>query len=329
MSSYPADKPKKSAEPPKETAETNSIEKMGKAVALVSAIIGITISGNNFLISRAKDSSDRYAAFRTAVLSEEKSWKELYDEYLKTFEKEQLENEQLRQKKLFALQAIAARDIASFREFDVEDSEREAAFKRVALTRSALLNALSDNRTSDPATADALRRRTFAAEQSIAAKAPEVATGATAPAAGPGDAAMLALPASETLSRDTPKGWAVDVFWCAEDNAQANYAAARSLGTAFASFANAGRPLAAGVTLGRVQIERADAAAWASMGANPGRYVVRDDGAGEEQAAEAILNLVNDPASNTQRFTRGLSGGKPTPWYLSVWICPGPIAATA
>lgn len=329
MASYPADKPKKTAEPPKESAETGSIEKMGKAVALISAIIGITISANNFLISRAKDSSDRYAAFRTAVLSEEKSWKELYDEYLKTFEKEQLENEQLRQKKLFALQAIAARDIASFREFEVEDSEREAALKRVALTRSALLNALSDSRTSDPATADALRRRTFAAEQSLAAKAPEATAGAAVPTAGSAGTAMDALPARETLSRDTPKGWAVDVFWCSEGNAQANHAAARALGTAFASFANAGRPLAAGVTLGRVQVERADAATWAAIGLAPGRYVVRDKGAGEEQAAEAILSLVNDPASNTQRFTRGLSGGKPTPWYLSVWICPAPVATTA
>lgn len=303
----------------KETAETsNSVEKMGKFVALVSAIIGITISANNLLISRAKDSSDRYAAFRTAVMNEEKSWKELYDEYLKTFEKEQLENEQLRQKKLFALQAIAARDIASFREFDVDDGERDAALKRVALTRTALLNALSDNKTSDPATADALRRRTFAAEQSIAAKS---ATAQIEAAASPSGAAAAALPGSETLSRDTPKGWAIDIFWC-EDSGQPGYTAAHTLGTAFASFANAGRPLAPGVTLGRVQVQRADAATWRAIGLAPGRYVVRDDGAGEEQAAEAVLNLVNDPASNSQRFTRGLSRGKPTPWYVSVWICP-------
>ncbi|NIJ22250.1 hypothetical protein FHS95_003965 [Sphingomonas naasensis] len=302
----------------------NNIEKMGKFVALVSAIIGVTISGNNFLISRAKDSSDRYTAFRTAVSSEEKSWKDLYDEYLKTFEKEQLENETLRQKKLFALQAIAARDIASFREFDIDDREREAAIRRVSLTRTALLNALSDNRTSDPATADALRRRTFAAEQSLAAKAAPP----PAAAASPTGTALAALPAIETLSRDTPKGWAIDVFWC-EDGGQTSYTTAHTLGTAFASFANAGRPLAPGVSLGRVQVQRADARMWQTIGIARGRYVVRDNGAGEEQAAEAVLNLINDPASDSPRFSRGLSTGKPTPWYLSVWICPPAGAVTA
>ena len=117
MASYPADKPKHAAEPPKETAESSTRDKMSWAIGILGAIIGIAISVHGCTITQSKESSDRYAAFRTAVLTEEKSWKDLYDEYLKTFEKEQLENAPLRQNKLFALQAIAARDIASFQEF--------------------------------------------------------------------------------------------------------------------------------------------------------------------------------------------------------------------
>ncbi len=300
---------------PQEHPAVNPVESIGKIVALISAIVGVTISANTLLSSCSKERADNYAAFRTAVSSEEKSWQDLYDNYLKTFEKEQFDNAELRKRKLFAFQAIAVREIASFAEFDVADAEREAARKRIGLTRDALLSSLADNATSDAQTAAALRQRTFTAERA----ATEAAGVSTTPSPG---ASETPAPASQTLAKETGAGWAVDVFWCDGAMAERNQTAAAALANAFASFSRANRPLAPGIQLGRVRVLKADAETWRRVGLAPGFYVVMDGGPGERAAAEATQRLVNGSlAPGAARYGLGLSRGTPTPWYISVWVC--------
>ena len=308
------------AKPATPSSTRDNIEAAGKFLALVSTVIGLAAAGNTLLASREKQNSDAYSAFRTSVATEERAWRDLYNEYLKTFEEAEFKNAELRKRKLFAYQALASRDVSTFPEFAVDARDRDTARLRIVAIRESLLKSLADSSASDPATAQALQQRTFNTEKASAAAEAPPAQG-VAPTPGVDTTAGLSREMT-ALTGQSPTGWDVDLFWCQGNGEAANLRLAWSFGNAFASYARSARPIAPGVTLGRIRVRPLTPQGWRNIGfRSPG--VVHDSGPGEREAAEAIRSLVNGSiAAGQPVFGLGRSLGKPTPWYISVFACP-------
>lgn len=310
---------------------SEAVDRIGRTITIVTAIIAATVSANTLLSTCTKQAFDRYTSFRGAVETEERFWKGLYDDYLTTFGKDFTDNPIHRGQKLIAIHTIAQRDVAQFPEFDVPPTEKAAAVARLDRMKSTLLNSLEDRQSGDPLLARRLQQRSFDAQlTSRAVVAPRGQPAPTPSATGSGSGAGRPAAGIRQLTPVSDTGWDIDVFWCEGPFAEANQRTADALANAFASFAQSERTIAPGVKLGRVRVRPASPGFQQLPGSPAVRSsVVYDTGPGEAEAGAAVGRLVNGAIGATApRFALRRSGGKPTPWYISVFACSGP-AGTA
>jgi len=105
------------------------------------------------------------------------------------------------------------------------------------------------------------------------------------------------------------KGWDYDIFWC--EDPPANQDTAKSVFTAL----NTGDP-----AHGRIRLR-----SWsASQNKQPGYGVAGYEIRGEvsEQKQMEFLKRIIDPAAPKPFDVKTTTGATPTPWYISVWVCP-------
>lgn len=137
--------------------------------------------------------------------------------------------------------------------------------------------------------------------------------------------APLKLPARgrtagvQLLTLGWAAGWDVDVFWCAGPGEERNYSAAWSISTLLGRNAAVKRPLAPGVSLGRVRlrpVREQDRRAWSD-----GAYAVYDSGPGEREAAQALSSFVAGKIDLPLGARAAPGDQRPSRWYLSVMTC--------
>jgi hypothetical protein len=145
-------------------------------------------------------------------------------------------------------------------------------------------------------------------------------------------AGRFALPAEEAmgtvqlLTLGSPKGWDIDVFWCAGPGGEESYRAGRSAAVALADKAVAARPIAPGVRIGNVRlrpIQPGDTPIWRSAMGGRRLLVVTDSGPGEGDAGRAVRKILpaSLPAAVVDQATLP-NNQAPSKWYLSVIACP-------
>lgn len=303
---------------------TDIVDRLGRTIAIVTGIIAATVSANTLLTTCSKQETERYAAFRTAALSEENYWKSLYDDYLTVFGDEFANRQDRKRAKILALYTISQRKLPDFVEFDVPDAEKAQAVERLTVMQAGLLNGLEEQGSTDPILKELLARRSFAGKVQTRAAATEPPPAPPPPPVPAKEGAPPAAPEATilTLSPNSPTGWDVDLFWCQGAGEGANYEVARTLGDGFATLAKTGRSIAPGVTVGRVRVRPASPG-FQQLPNSPARatWVVYDTGPGEVEAATALQQALN-AATNRARFGLVGSGGRRTRWYLSAFVCP-------
>lgn len=298
--------------------------KLATLGAIVTAIVGF----NSALTSCSKDTVARYEAFRGAVTTEESFWKDRYTEYV-AISSEQ--NKDVRRQKLFAIAALAQHPVPSFAEYSFglmdPGKERKEAVTRLSAMRETLLAALATDRTGDPAVAAAVQQSVaFEREQAETVSAAAAPDQTPAPGLKPDvvtaqvDITPTTVP--QTLSLGKPSGWDIDLFWCAgggDETEKRNYALALDRARRLGSASTAGRPVAPGVTLGRIRLrvlpELKQGGRYPALGS--GNTLSVDGGNGEPEAAAAVLSLLNkvQPAFNQAASDAG------SRFYLSGYVC--------
>ncbi len=106
------------------------------------------------------------------------------------------------------------------------------------------------------------------------------------------------------------KGWDYDIFWCEEP--AANQDTAKRAFTAL----NAGDP-----AHGRLRLRSWSASQNKQPGYAVAGYEIRGE-ASERQQMEFLKRII-DPSAPQPFDVRTTTGTTPTPWYISVWVCPG------
>jgi len=316
-----------------------SFERLTQRVGVVGGLIAALVGLNTLVTSCSREQSQRYAEFRAAAGAEEATWRGLYNDYLATFDKDI--NETDRQKRLIAIADLANREPPTFREFQLgylrdDKDSKAAAIDRIARMKQGLLKAIGNPDSSGEqvvqviaqnekraADATAIRPR----DDSEAAQVVQQATVAAAritPSATP-------LTTTQILAAGNPKGWDVDLFWCASPDpavAQQNYSTALDRARLLGDAAEGRRPIAPGVNLGRIRLRVLPTS---SQGKLPNGLVYPSLGNGlqlryedrtprertELGAARAIQRLLNQRSPATALIT----AGTPTPWYMSMFVC--------
>ncbi|TRW14846.1 hypothetical protein [Glacieibacterium frigidum] len=300
------------------------VERIGKIIALVAAIIAAGISANTLLSNRVKDRQLQYSAFRTAVTAEEAYYRALYADYMLLFAKDLDGQQDLKLAKLRGLIAFANRKVPSFVEFDVADAEKLEATARLKQMQATVLNSLGEVEVADPEKQAQITQLLFSGKVSKIATVTEASAAATQkPAtdaeppvrAAKGEAIVRLSPVSQT-------GWDVDLFWCSGPDGAVNAEIAKKLGASLSEPAKSGRAIAPGVTLGQIRV-RSVSATYPAAGAQAGRRVVYDSGPGEGDAATAIGTSLNAAlgSENGAPFTLVEASRRRTQWYISAFVC--------
>lgn len=327
--------------PKSSTRPAISIDGLGKAIGTVATVIGVFVTANTLLNSCSKDRIDRAAAFRTAVKAEEQFWSGLYDRYLAAVA---TTNEDERRSKLIAVAMLATHDNPEFGEFGAwYESNPAAASATLQLDRmrDVLQAALTDENSSSPAVAQEIQFildqrnsvRDRVASEGSAQTPPEVtgqakaATDAKAQAQAsvlvPETGTVIPYHGSRILASGPTTGWDVDIFWCAGGDESETFGRALRVGSTLAGAAQSSKPIAEGVTLGRIRLRSLpESQQNKGLFFTSGDAVVADDGAGEKQAAAALGAYVSQQAAVSLRQVRSV--GALTNWYLSVFVCPSP-----
>lgn len=302
---------------------SDTIDRLGRSITIVTAIIAATVSATSLLGNCSKQESERYAAFRAAVTVEDNHWKALYDDYLSTFGGDFVTNPERKRAKIVALFTIAQRKLPSFTEFAVDKEEKEEAIVRLTAMQTGLLNSLEQQGAGDPELARQLGARSYAGKLRI--ESPGAATQSSASVAEkPSEPVRREI---VELTRESPTGWDVDLFWCDGSKGEANYRLAMAVGDSLAAPAKIGRSISPGVTLGRIRVRPAPPSLQRGEGPARATWVVADRSEGELSAATAIQVAINNGLGRPL-FGLGNSNGTSTRWYISAFVCPGTGAAT-
>lgn len=301
------------------------VERIGKIIALVAAIIAAGISANTLLSNRVKDRQLQYTAFRNAVTAEEGYYRTLYEDSMQLFSKKLDTEPELKFARHRGLIAFANRDVPTFREFDVDRAEKRWAWIRLRRMQAAVQNTLSEVKVANDEQKAQVAQLLFNGKVTNIDPAPQDTATRQNPVTPGIEPGPKGEKPSLVLAPTSSTGWDVDVFWCLGPTATNNYQTALRLGSDLARLANTGRAIAPGVILGRVRV-RSVTLDYNARTAKPelGWRIVADGGLGEREAATALKNSLDAAVSEQkQSFTVANAGGR-TRWYLSVFICPVP-----
>jgi len=176
---------------------------------------------------------------------------------------------------------------------------------------------LANQKGATPAVAGALRE-IHIAETNLDNAA---AVRAGVPNGSPADATVAADQApvrrDQVLARGLPSGWDLDVFWCTNSAADANYAAAARISNVLATAASEESELGSGVRAGRVRLRPAPPVLQQDWEGENG--VVFDASRGDREAAEALRAYINRATGVELGLLRSV--GARTPYYLSIKVC--------
>ena len=121
---------------------------------------------------------------------------------------------------------------------------------------------------------------------------------------------MSASAAVAAQAGGNPKGWDYDIFWCEQQ--PANQDIAKQVVAAIAN----GDPAHGRVRLRSWSASQNQQAGYAVTG-----YEIRAEAVERPQAE--FLKRIIDPSAPQPFNIKTTTGLSPTPWYLSVWVCPG------
>ncbi|MEO5938976.1 MAG: hypothetical protein ABIQ43_08185 [Sphingomonas sp.] len=291
--------------------------------AVATAIVGL----GSQLNACSEQKIQRYAAFRAAVTAEEGFWKDRLDDYAAIAAEEK---DLVRKRKERALNALAAHAIPKFSEYDIAtiDGGDEVALaqERLRQMKTDLAKAIA---TSDDPESAGAGQAAVAFDDSQAALAQRAVAETVAPApANPAAPPKFALnqptatpnPNTQVLVRGNPKGWDIDVFWCAggpEATENANYAAARRAAATLAGLSGQGVNIAPSVFLGQVRLRPLPLLRQGGGYPAPGsNMTVRAEAdPAEQDAAAAVIGKLG-----SQGFTLA-SSETATKWYMSAFVC--------
>ncbi len=322
--------------PPPSSNGSGWLDGMTQRILALGAVATAIVGLGSQLNACSDQKIQRYAAFRAAVATEEGFWKDRLDDYSAIAAEDK---DPVRKRKERALNALAAHDIPSFAEYDIAmiDGRNEVALAqdRLKQMKKDLAAAIA---TSDDPTVAGAGQAAVAFDDSQAALAQRTVDASVAPApANPTAPPKFALndlsdqpnPNTQTLVRGNPKGWDVDVFWCAGGPAEnVNYNAARKAASTLADLSRQGVNIAPSVFLGQIRLRPLpllrQGGGYPAPGSNMTVRAEADQG--EQDAAAAMLAKLGG-----QGFTLA-SSGTPTKWYLSAFVCranPVPAATAA
>ena len=317
----------------------DSFERLTQRVGVVGGLIAALVGLNTLVTSCSREQSQRYAEFRSAAGAEEATWRGLYNDYLATFDKDISEPD--RQKRLIAIADLANREPPTFREFRLgyvsdDTDSKAAAIDRIARMKQGLLKAIGNPASSGEQVVQAIAQNENRAAEATAIRPRGDSEAAQVVQQAAVAAARLApsptpLTTTQIIAAGDPKGWDIDLFWCASPDptvAQQNYSTALDRARLLGAAADARRPIADGVNLGRIRLRVLPAA---SQGKLPNGLVYPSLGNGlqlryedraprnrnELGAAQAIQQLLNRHSPPTALVT----AGTPTPWYMSMFVC--------
>ena len=314
--------------PPKSDGVSGLLDGINGKLATLGAIVTAIVGFNSTLTSCSNDTVNRYAAFRSAVTTEETFWKDRYSEYVQISAEQ---DKTLRKQKLFAIAALAQHPVPSFEEYSLgffsSGTERIEAIKRLDAMRDTLKAALATDRTGDPEVAAAVQQA--AAFERVQAETVQADTATAGSAEAPMsqgavtkvvDASPNTLP--QTLSLGKPTGWDIDLFWCAgggPDNERNNYAIALDRARKLRDLASRGARLTPGVWLGRVRLrvlpELQQGGRYPALGS--GNTLSIDPGNGEPEAAAAMLGFLN---KSQPQFSQ-IASDAGSRYYISGYVC--------
>ncbi len=318
-----------------ETATSNIFETITNRITLLGGIVAAIVTLNSSLSSCSSDNIQRYANFRTAVVSEEKFWNDLYDQYLATFEPVPEGGDPVAQKakrdaKLRAIQALTNHDVPDFKEHQLglfwsSTAAQDQASKNVGAIKKGLVDALS--RSDDPQVAQSTQAAIFAGDEAQTVRT-VAALQTEQPPAAPVPTEQQTVQTgtvisyqSQTLSLGDPKGWDIDIFWCAGQNEGALYGKAAAVAQQLGDAANsAGSKLpSANLLMGRIRL-RSLPFNLQGNGTYPasGRSVWIDANPAERAAGTSLTQFFN--ATQSPPFVLARTSKK-SAWYMSVFIC--------
>ncbi len=312
----------------------NFLETITSRVTVLGGIVAAIVTLNSGLSSCSKDNIERYSTFRTAVDSEEKFWAGLYDQYLATFEplpegaNPEAEKTK-RAEKVKAIQALTSHAVPDFKEHQLglfwnATAAQHQASTNIAAIKKGLVDALS--RSGDPQVAQSTQAAIFQADEAQIVRTPTAAQAAQS-SAEPVAVAQQSVQTgavisyqSQTLALGDPKGWDIDVFWCAGPNEATLYGKAGAVAQQLANAANGtGSKLPAGdLLVGRIRLRSVPAKLQGNGYPATGLWIRIDGGDGEKVAGTALINFLN--TSQSTPFKLSLIERK-TNWYLSVFVC--------
>jgi hypothetical protein len=306
----------------------DAVEALQKRVTTLGAIVATLVGLNSALTTCSTDTTNRYAAFRTAVSGEENFWKDRFNEYADDVA---ITDENQRHGKLMALAALSQHPVPKFEEYWLGpgvSGPKEAAEEQLKNLRQSLIAALSNDRDKQVAE---LVRQSVHFEKTEQGTKPDDGTTTSAPGTQPVQTADQA-PSLETqvVGIGPAEGWDIDVFWCAADTDAgnvANYNYAKRVANGLGSVATKQHPVGPGVMLGRVQLRPLP-----QLVQGRGDYPVRGSGntlligadSGEQEAGTALLKVLTK--SNFDFAPRQTMDG--SKYYMSAFVCGAPPPAT-
>lgn len=314
---------------------------VSKNIAVAAGIVGAFVSFGSGLTSCSQDNIERHKTFREAVASEEKFWRDLYDDFLDTMSNQDLETVD-RDRRLAALRALANHPIPSFLEYRLgfaynDDGPQREALRSINAIRNSLEQALGDPQAVGAEQADIKRTATFQSEEDTlheqnppaAVNASSVAGSQLMPLRNESAAANEGVSYNaQTLATGAVGGWNIDVFWCAGGKESVTYGAAKDLANAIAQQAEgASHQLADNLTLDRVRLRILPL----SIQERPGYPSSGNQVRGERSEQPQMIALAN--FLNRQTLQSGQRLDTPfkylrvrtkTPDYLSVFVCSVP-----
>lgn len=321
-----------------EAKETGrSAGSIGPLVALAGVLVSAAIGFATLYNSNIQRISDAHTNFYGRAAGEEAFWRSLYEDYLEIFDERFEQKPEWRRERLLAIVELAGtREIPPFDEYEEEVAEarRTKLTQRLTRLKSSLYNGIDERAQEDPLLKAALDARGIGRDKPRDMPPIASALAAAPPPASPAISAEIALPASIRADLIAPEadriisysgaseaGWDLDIFWCRGPRQDVDFRRAEMLGRELGAMAEDGRAIAPGVRLGRVRTRPASVA-YQRQPASPAArsWVVADASPGEAEAAAAARASANILLGH-ELLGMGRSGGAPTRWYLSMFLC--------
>lgn len=302
------------------------LESLSRRVTLIGSIIAILVALNTMVSSWGAQSAAREKSFRDAVELEETFWRERYSEYISLFADNIGEGQ--RRARLFVLNELINRPVPSFEEFKAwrgDHVSRTLAVERLNLLSTRLREALATPGLSDPAVIQVRQAENFqrTVETGGHDRAQRIAEAEPVAATISGPTEQRIVYGTRTIAVGDPRGWDVDVFWCAnaaEPVASVNYGEGLRIARIIAAQSELNGDPRGRVRLAMLPLER-QGEEYPRTGV--GREIRPDSG---DAAERAVARQISELLARSGLALRQVDNdGGTSRYYLSLFVCSGPL----